>query len=230
MNFHRRAEEVRETLANWLIDSGVSPGDRLPPERELCGQLGMSRGELRKALSALEVEGVVERHVGRGTFLKSDTGTGAGTSDQSFIRHLAEITSPHAAMMARLSLEPELAGHAAIHAAPRHLAELRRLGEEIRAAKSWTEYELYDSQFHELIAKASGNPLLAELYRIVNEVRVSVVWSRLDLPVDGPPSDYHSFSEHDEIIEALERRDRARAHTAMRDHLKSVRATLLRDE
>ncbi|RZV99750.1 MAG: FCD domain-containing protein, partial [Rhodobacteraceae bacterium] len=49
-------------------------------------------------------------------------------------------------------------------------------------------------------------------------------------PRDGPPADYHSFAEHDAIIEALERRDRQAAHAAMRAHLKSVRATLLKDD
>jgi len=72
--------------------------------------------------------------------------------------------------------------------------------------------------------------LLAEMHRIVNAVRVSVVWSRLELPQHGPPADYHSFAEHDAIIDALEKRDRHAARTAMREHLKSVRATLLKDD
>ena len=218
----------RDALAGWLVNSGAEPGDRLPPERELSDQLGISRGELRKALTALEVEGVVERHVGRGTFLR--TPSASDKRNEPLVIRLAEITSPHAAMMARLSLEPELAGHAAIHAAPRHLAEARRLAEDMRAATNWSEYERADTRLHELIAVASGNPLLAELHRIVNAVRVSVVWSRLELPQDGPPPDYHSFAEHDEIIAALESRNRWAAHAAMRNHLKSVRATLLKDD
>ena len=129
-----------------------------------------------------------------------------------------------------LPLEPEMAGHAAIHAAPRHLTEARQLVDAMRQAASWEEYERLDSRLHELIAVASGNPLLAELHRIVNAVRMSVVWPELELPRDGPPADYHSFAEHDEIISALERRDRLAAHAAMRTHLKSVRATLLKDD
>ena len=221
-------------MVSWLTNAGTLVGDRLPPERELCEELGISRGELRKALTALEAEGLVERHVGRGTFLRASLDPSAPVANAAnsapFVAHLAEITSPHAAMMARMSLEPELAGHAAIHAAPRHLTEARALADAMRSAEDWAEYEQLDSRLHELIAFASGNPLLAELYRIVNAVRVSVVWSRLELPQDGPPADYHSFAEHDEIIAALERRDRAAAHAAMRMHLKSVRATLLKDD
>lgn len=233
MNYLGASPTTRDALASWLTNSGAASGDRLPPERELSEQLGVTRGELRKALTALEAEGIVERYVGRGTFLRSTAtntpSTGAATSEQ-FISRLSEITSPHAAMMARLSLEPELAGHAAIHAAPRHLTEARALADDMRSAANWAEYEELDSRLHELIAAASGNPLLAELHRIVNAVRVSVVWSRLELPQDGPPANYHSFDEHDEIIAALEKRDRAAAHAAMKNHLRSVRATLLKDD
>lgn len=217
----------RDVLTEWLAGSGAEPGERLPPERELSARLGISRGEVRKAMTVLEAEGIVERHVGRGTFLRSPSHI--DTSAQRLVGRLAEITSPHDAMMARLSLEPELAGHAAIRAAPRHLAEARGLADGMREAADWAEYERLDARLHELIAVASGNPLLAELHRIVNAVRVSVVWSKLEIPQDGPPPNYHSFAEHDAIIAALESRDRLAAHAAMRDHLRSVRAKLLKD-
>lgn len=228
MNVAGAMTTSRDAITGWLAASGAVPGDRLPAERILSEQLHMSRGELRKALTMLEAEGVVERHVGRGTYLRRPAAAAKG--NESLVTRLAEITSPHAAMMARLSLEPELAGHAAIHAAPRHLAEARTLADGMREAANWSEYEALDARLHELIAVASGNPLLAELHRIVNGVRVSVVWSNLQLPAGGPPSDYHSFAEHDAIIEALERRDRSEAHAAMKTHLRSVRATLLKDD
>ncbi len=228
MHYAGTTKASRDALIGWIANSGVAPGDRLPPERDLSQRLGITRGELRKAMTALEVEGTVERHVGRGTFLREPSSN--DWSIRPLVTRLAEITNPHAAMMARLSLEPELAGHAAILAAPRHLAEARRLAEGMRAAASWAEYEQLDARLHELIALASGNPLLVELHRVVNAVRVSVVWPKLELPHDGPPTDYHSFAEHDEIIAALESRDRCAAHAAMRNHLKSVRATLLRED
>ena len=218
----------RDMLAKWLDEYGANPGERLPPERQLSEKLGISRGELRKAMTALEADGMVERHVGRGTFLKEPTP--ANTNDATLLGRLAQVTSPHDAMMARLSLEPEMAGHAAIHASQRHLTEARTLANAMRSAKSWEEYEDLDARFHELIAMASGNPLLVELHRIVNAVRLSVVWSELEIPQGGPPSDYHSFAEHDEIISALEKRDRNAARLAMRDHLKSVRSKLLKDD
>ncbi|MEP3638181.1 MAG: FCD domain-containing protein [Paracoccaceae bacterium] len=228
MNVFRPNLASRELLAGWLAKNGTMPGERLPPERQLSEKLGISRGELRKAMTALEVEGLVERHVGRGTFLKVPSAP--EPNDESLIARLSEDTSPHNAMMARLSLEPEIAGHAAIHASQRHLVEARNLTNEMRVANSWEEYGNLDARLHELIAIASGNPLLVEMHRIVNAVRLSVVWSGLKIPQSGPPKNYHSFAEHDEIVSALEKRDRSAARSAMRNHLKSVRSNLLKDD
>lgn len=211
-------------LQDWLAGVGFAPGDRLPPERELSQTLGVSRAELRKALAVLEIDGVLQRQVGRGTYLRRVDGTSVA---DSAIPRLAEQTSPHEAMMARLTLEPELAALAAIHATPRQLVEARRLGEVMRTSKSWEDYERLDAEFHCAIAEAAGNSLLSELHRILNAVRVSVVWPRLAVPEGGPPADYHSFAEHDAILDALDRRDRTGAHAAMRAHLKSIRTTLL---
>ncbi|WP_305988368.1 FadR/GntR family transcriptional regulator [Roseibium sp. MMSF_3544] len=217
-----------DLLRGWLNQSGLRPGGRLPPERELCDTLGVSRGVLRKALTVLEAEGVVHRKVGKGTFL-GDAYAIAGATSESLM-FLADRTSPHEAMVARLIMEPELTALAAVHATPRHLVRLRELTQEMRAATSWPSYEELDFAFHTEIAEAAGNTLLSELHWLVNKVRVSVVWSRLDVPEGGPPADYHSFTEHEAIVAALERRDVTGAKNAMRAHLKSVRATFLPED
>ena len=56
-------------LRAFLAQAPLSVDSRLPPERKLCQQLGVSRGELRKALATLEAEGQLWRHVGKGTFI-----------------------------------------------------------------------------------------------------------------------------------------------------------------
>ncbi|MCK5444854.1 MAG: winged helix-turn-helix transcriptional regulator, partial [Rhodospirillaceae bacterium] len=65
LNKHNRAVPL---LKNYINDKELAPQSKLPPERQLCEELGISRGELRKALSLLEAEGKIWRHVGRGTF------------------------------------------------------------------------------------------------------------------------------------------------------------------
>lgn len=217
-----------DDLKQWLRDSGARPGDKLPPERKLSQVLGVSRGELRKALTILEVNGCLERQVGRGTYLSGDPESGQD-NDTVSITALAERTSPHEALMTRIALEPQLAGLAAIHATARDIACAEDLATAMRQAQDWAAYESLDAAFHETIAAAAGNALLAELHRIVNTVRLRVLWARLDVPENGPPADYHSFAEHDAIVAALKRHDRAGAQKAMLAHLRSIGGTLLAD-
>lgn len=215
-------DKIIVRLRNWISATGLAEGARLPPERELCATLGVTRGELRKALLLLETEGTLQRHVGRGTFLaRAPKAARAGGVDQAILA-LSETTGPVEAMQARLAFEPEIARLAALHATPRHLRELRRLGQDMRSANTWAAYEALDGGFHEIIANASGNALLQSLHRILNGVRLVVVWRRLDTSAPGPRPSYHSFAEHDEIMAAMESRDGAAAASAMRAHLQAT--------
>lgn len=151
------------------------------------------------------------------TFLRAPLD--AEGSNEPIVQHMAEITSPHVAMMARLSLESELAEHAD----PRDLTEARQLADNMRWATKRAKDKRLDLRLHELIAVASGNPLLAELHRIMNAVRISAVRSRREVRQDGLAPDFHSFVESDETIVPLERHDRWAGHATMREHLKSTR-------
>lgn len=224
----KKSETVLQKLQNWLDAAGLFEGERIPAERILAEELAVSRSDLRKALLVLEAEGRLDRHVGRGTFIKDPSKP--GLADAAKLAILAHQTGPHEAMTARLALEPELARLAALHAAPRQIAELRNLADEMRRASGWDAYEELDTAFHDLIAEATGNLLLHEVSRIVNGVRRKVVWSRLYLPEGRPTPDYHSFAEHDEIVAALERRDPPAARDAMRRHIKSTLGTMMADD
>ncbi|MCF2905568.1 FCD domain-containing protein [Octadecabacter sp. CECT 8868] len=214
-------------MRSWVSGSGLAKGARLPSERALCSELGVSRADLRKALLVLEAEGILDRHVGRGTYLSKtvrQTRNGAGL-DRA-IAELAESTGPLDAMNARLLLEPEIAQLAAMHATPSQLRELNRLSASMREATNWKAYENLDRDFHELIAAASGNTLLEALHKMLNGVRLIVVWRRLDTSDLGPDTSYHSFDEHDAIVTALEARDAVAAGSAMRRHLETTRAMM----
>ncbi|MGI9492377.1 MAG: FadR/GntR family transcriptional regulator [Geminicoccaceae bacterium] len=221
--------QVHRQLQSWINTAGLAEGSRLPSERDLAVQLGVSRTELRKALLVLEVEGLLHRKVGSGTYLNRSPAPSENHAVTLRIGDLAERTGPQEAMIARLAIEPELARMAALNASQRQIRELRGRTTSIRQASTWRAYEQQDSQFHDLIAEASGNSLLHEVHKVVNGVRLIVVWRRLDTPESGPPPDYHSFDEHDAIVSALETRDAAAAHDAMRRHLASTLASMTGD-
>lgn len=214
--------KVHSRVRAWIEASGLGGGERLPSERDLSQTLGISRGELRKALLVMEVNGVLERGVGRGTFLAKRPATKKTQSTASQIAALAEQTGPHEAMMARVALEPAMAALAAVHGSPRQLREIRKLADAMRKASSWAKYEKLDAEFHDKIAAASGNLLLHEAHKLINGVRLVVVWRRLNTPHKAPAHDYYSFAEHDEIVDALEQRDGERAQNAMRKHLRTT--------
>ncbi len=199
---------------------------RLPPERELSDMLGVSRAELRKALAELEAEGQIWRHVGKGTFI------GARPVDTiADITALAKRTSPAEAMQARLSLEPELARLAALHARPEDIAAMRACLTQQRAASTWREYESLDNRLHRTIAEATKNSLLLGLLDTLNAVRRAVTWGRLRPPnLPMPRPDHHSFTEHAAIVHAIEERDMMAAAASMRLHLQSVQNKLLNPE
>lgn len=214
-------------LRSWIAGAGLARGAKLPPERDLSVLLGLSRTELRNALLVLETEGLLDRHVGRGTFLtKAPRASRFSNGIEAAVADLAESTGPVEAMTARLVLEPEIAQMAALNATSKQLRALREHSEAMRAATRWSTYETLDHEFHKAIAAAAGNSMLEALFEILNRVRQVVVWRRLATTDHGPNPDYHSFDEHDAILTALETRDGPAAAVAMRAHLNSTVAAL----
>ncbi|SOH94923.1 DNA-binding transcriptional regulator, FadR family [Monaibacterium marinum] len=219
-------DQVLIRLQNWVTNSGLGEGDRLPPERTLCTELGVSRADLRKAYLVLEADGQLTRSVGRGTFLAKPKRPQRGDGMKRTIMSLAETTSPLEAMNARMVVEPQIAQLAAMHATPKQLQELARLSDQMRDATSWSRYEELDRDFHEMIAEAAGNSLLGAVHKIINRVRLVVVWRKLDTTDQRPPATYHSFAEHDAILAALQARNGEQAYAAMQAHLDSTLAMM----
>jgi len=185
-------------------------------------EFGVTRSEIRKVLAQMEAEGRLSRQVGRGTFISAPQ-----NEPPSKIELLQLSTSPREAMEARLLIEPELASLAAINATATQIDAMRVLAVQTRNAENWKAYEQLDGKLHRLIAEAAGNKLLVAVHETVNEVRRAVVWKWLDTRPSKPPSDYSSFAEHDELISAIENRDRVGAMEAMRRHLRTTSSRLI---
>lgn len=215
--------DATEVLRSFIEDGGFSPGDRLPPERELMVSLGVTRTTLRNALDRLEHEGQIWRHVGKGTFIAARSeAAGPGR-----LAALSRQVTPVQMMRARLSLEPAIAREAAVNASDEAVRKVRAARDRAAAAPDWDTYEAEDDAFHRTIAKATGNILLVDLFDQLNQVRRTVAWNLVIRRTPRPPADHASFSEHDRITEAIAARDPAEAHAAMRDHLNSVAARLI---
>ncbi|WP_347312536.1 FadR/GntR family transcriptional regulator [Defluviimonas sp. SAOS-178_SWC] len=211
-------DQAISQLQEFIADGGFEPGFRLPPERELCERLGMTRNALRRALDALERDGVIWRHVGKGTFV-SDTGAAAMADP---MLELGRQITPFKMMRARLAIEPAIAREAAVNASGKALMAMQLAMERAHSASTWAVYETQDDLFHHAIAEATDNLLLIALFNQLNGVRRAVAWGSVVRDSQRPPSDHSSFAEHEAIAMEIAGRRPEGAYEAMRTHLKSV--------
>ncbi|MDQ4136831.1 MAG: FCD domain-containing protein [Pseudomonadota bacterium] len=209
-------------LRAYLAQARLPENGRLPPERELAAELGVSRAELRKALATLEAEGRLWRHVGKGTFL-GNRPLDATTDVAAMVRR----TNPAEVVKARLALEPEIARLAALNATPSQIAQMRICIARSREAETWRQYEMWDNHFHRAVGEATQNSLLLGLLDTLSAVRRAVSWGRLRGERVRPAADHHSFAAHERIVAAIEDRDMSGAAAAMRLHLLTVERNLL---
>ncbi|MFN4144022.1 FadR/GntR family transcriptional regulator [Aestuariivirga sp.] len=207
-----------ERLRRFIHEGGFTQGVRLPPERHLTDKLGMSRATLRKALGALERDGVIWRHVGKGTFLSD----GSQQAPNGALAELGRQLTPFRMMRARLAIEPAIAREAAINASGDTQVRMQQALARAKAAATWREYEIQDDLFHRTVAEASDNLLLLSLFDQLNGVRRAVAWGNVTRQSAQPSPDHSSFAEHDAIAKAIAARDPAAAYEAMRTHLRSV--------
>jgi DNA-binding FadR family transcriptional regulator len=201
------------------IDGGrYQLGERLPSERMLCEELGISRSGLRKVLSHLEAEDLVWRHVGKGTFVGPRPALGTET-----FQIVTQKTNPMEIMEARLMLEPKIAAAAAQRASYQEIERLALCAKRNHEAKDLETNEKWDVLFHETLVIASRNSLLVALYGGISKMRLSDEWC-LKKQEWITPENWESFkSQHAEVVQAVRERNETRAEAAMQAHLISVR-------
>jgi GntR family uxuAB operon transcriptional repressor len=210
-----------QRIRAFIAERGFAHNERIPPERTLCTAFGVTRGELRKALDRLEEDGLIWRHVGRGTFIGARP-----VLNLSDVAYLGELATPAQVITARLAIEPELARLAALHGTRSDFEQIETCTRKCRSAGDWRSYEAWDNNLHHAVAKATHNKLLVHLFDMLNVVRRSTVWARTRT-TEAPPRDHHSFAEHEALLRAIVSREPALAAQQMLHHLQSVSARVL---
>ncbi|WP_193142406.1 MULTISPECIES: FadR/GntR family transcriptional regulator [unclassified Meridianimarinicoccus] len=213
--------DLSQRLRDLIDNAGYRHNDRIPPERELCKRLGTTRNQMRKALSELEAQGRIWRHVGRGTFVGARPVL--NLQDVTFLR---DLIKPEQVVAVRLNIEPELSRLAALHARKSDREQMKLCADKCRNAVDWRTYEAWDNNLHHAIARATQNQLFLYFFETLNSVRRSIVWGQPRETL-GPDADYSSFREHDEIVAAITAGKGDLAASAMRRHLHSVYSRVL---
>jgi DNA-binding FadR family transcriptional regulator len=206
-----------------LIETGGIATGRLPPERILAEEIGVSRRAVRHALDLLEAEGRVRRHQGRGTFVCDARGGGA----PDLGRELAKLTNPVDTLEARMTIEPSLARFAALRATSADFDKLFEAAEASRTASDPEDYERADAAFHRRIAVASRNPLLITIFDAVLHVASDRSWRHGRETAHCINNQARYAAAHRRIAVAICERNPALAEEAMRAHLGAVQQQLI---
>ncbi|HLA78923.1 MAG TPA: FadR/GntR family transcriptional regulator [Vicinamibacteria bacterium] len=209
-----------------LIESGqLRQGDRLPPERDLAVEIGVSRPSLRSGLRTLAAMGAVVSRQGAGTFVSA----GPPRLEQGPLRFLAALHGFTRDDMfeARRVLEVGSAGLAAERASSDQLAVM---AEEVTgmfaAIGEPQEFLRHDIQFHRAVAAGSGNPVLATLIDTLAEL----VYERRRMTVERAHDLKQSADMHRRIYQAIKARDPERARREMSEHLALARQAQASEE
>jgi GntR family transcriptional regulator, uxu operon transcriptional repressor len=220
MDDNKRLYQTIGEQLRTALQSGTYPtGERLPPERLIAEQFGVSRSVVREALIMLELEGWVEVRQGSGVYARGGEHT----------RTAADDIGPFELLQARQLLESNVAAFAATQVTKANLVEMRRALEQERQnlADESTSDEA-DEHFHLLIAEATQNSLLRDLVQQLWERRAnSPMWKQLHARIISQDYRARWLEDHNQILLALQRRDPHGARHAMWQHLENVKQSLL---
>ena len=225
--------------------NGGRQGKRLPTERQLALDLGVSRAAIRHAMTLLQAEGHVSREVGRGTFLRGvpDAGAGGpvdapaapGAADAPVPETPAEAAgaddyAPADVMTVRRLFEPTAMSLVVAWATARDFDEMDRCLRGGERAADHDEFEVWDAALHRSIIAATRSPLLIRLYAEVERARHGRVWGDLKRRSATAARRDEYRQDHEEIVTALRSRDADQATAVMRNHLARVSRHLLGTE
>jgi GntR family transcriptional regulator, transcriptional repressor for pyruvate dehydrogenase complex len=208
--YRQIADQIRT-----LVRSGeFPPGSRLPPERDLARQLGVSRPSVREALIALEVEGLVDVRIGSGIYVLNGSRANGGAGEAE------AAAGPFELLRARWVIEGECAALAAKSAKKAQLAAIEEafdaMQEEHRTGKPPLAA---DRVFHLRIAEATGNGALVQVVRMLWEERSGPLYKQLEHHYDSPELWEAALAEHRAVLKAIAAHDHAGARAAMQRHL-----------
>lgn len=205
---------VATRLLNLFTSGSISPGTRLPPERQLAASLEVGRSAVREALAALEILGVVDVRPGSGTYLRGSASEllpqtlrwGVLIGERSTIE-LLELRTGLEIYVARLAAERLSEKQLAALAA--HVQQMRESVGNLHA------FVKADLAFHHELAQSADNSLLLDLLQVVRSLLR--VWA--DRAVQDEVHALDAIEEHAAVYRALEARDSDAAASAMATHM-----------
>jgi GntR family transcriptional regulator, transcriptional repressor for pyruvate dehydrogenase complex len=213
----RISETIVGQVRQLMRQGQLRPGDRLPAERDLCEQFGVSRVTVREALRMLESSGLVEIRVGArgGAFVTAPTSDhiGDGLADMLSLSVISAADVTEVRMILEVGIVPLLVERAT----EEDLDDLERICQAARDALRSGDYTMdMSAEFHVRIARATHNHALALL---VESFRGPILMSLEEAKATAPEMGILGTQEHEQFVAAVRKRDARQATRIMRDHL-----------
>jgi DNA-binding FadR family transcriptional regulator len=211
---------VAAQLRQRIVEGDYAYEERLPAERNLAQEFGVSRGTIRSVLQILEQQHMVERQIGSGTYV-----THRETTNQ---QEITSLTSPVEMNEVRIAIEPQMVRLAIANASSRDLDELHEALRQCEECDSDPEkFARADTAFHMALASCARNKLMYWLYERISEVRHNAQWRRMKARVLTADRINYYNRQHRQLYEAIAARDTTRAVQLIKDHLYGVHDDLL---
>jgi DNA-binding FadR family transcriptional regulator len=212
----RLYRQIADQLRAAIQAGEWQAGERLPAERDLARQLGVSRPSVREALIALEVEGFVEVRTGSGVYVL-----------QSPARPVVGAQPPHPCewgplelIRARRVLEGEIAAIAAVSAKRSDITAMTQALDAMMADANNGILPLQgDRDFHSAIVRSCGNSVLIDTVQRFWDARRGPMFERMVDHFETPQSWNAAIDEHRKILAAIRLHDAAQARAAMHEHM-----------
>jgi GntR family transcriptional repressor for pyruvate dehydrogenase complex len=219
------SERVVRYIRRLVERQRLKPGDRLPTERQLARETGLSRPSVRSGLRSLAAMGVVLSRRGAGTFIQNGPVT-LDSEPLSLLATLHGVSYPEM-FLARLVLEAGIAALAAERATP---DQTSAMADEVAAMFASLEdpqtFLLHDVRFHRAVAAGSNNAVLAAVVEMVS----TLVYGWRRRTIERARDLRESAEMHRRIYQAIRRRDMEAAHDAMTEHLRLALARVAAEE
>ena len=224
----RLYQQVAQQLQEMILDGELKPGDKLPPERQMAEQMGVSRTVIREAVKTLEQRGLVKVLTGDGTYVSQ---IDPGIVSESLGRFIRQRVSSFEDPLDNLSevrrmLEIEIAGLAADRAQPEDVAAMEEALMQMESAAALPKDNLdrmerwvaADLAFHNTLAQASQNPLLPMLLEPMSSHLLE--FRRMASSAPGAMED--ALNYHRKLLERVRTHEASACRDIMREHLEKA--------
>lgn len=218
-------EQVINQIKTMIQDGTLKRGDKLPSERDLVEQLGVSRASIREALRVLEIVGLVECKQGEGNFIRS-------TFQDSLFEPLSIMFMLNECKLEeifdlRKVMEIETAALAAKEVTDNELREMRDLINEMKLSEDEDERVKLDRNFHYKIAQASRNFLIVSILNTVSTLMDSFIKDARRNIINNQHKDIID-EQHERVLNGLKNRNPGEAAEAMRIHMELINENLIK--